>query len=129
SEAGERQPRAKRIRAGLLVHFRRHAGGSTAVEFGLIAIPFVALMFAIAETGLLYFADQTLETAVANTARLVRTGQVQAQGLSATDFKQKICDQVAPLLSCADKLRVDVSTSTTFGTISLAPPLDANGNL
>jgi Flp pilus assembly protein TadG len=40
--------------------------GSAAVEFGLIAAPFIALLFAIMETAIVFFAGQTLETAVAD---------------------------------------------------------------
>ena len=39
----------------------------------------IGLMLGILETALLYFAGQTLETAVANSARLIRTGQAQTR--------------------------------------------------
>jgi Flp pilus assembly protein TadG len=109
--------------------FRRDEKGATAVEFGLIALPFIALLFAIIETALVFFAGQALETSVANSARLIRTGQAQQQGLSASDFKETICAQVMALFDCADKLLVDVQTFNSFGQIDLTPPLDANGNL
>ena len=41
------------------------------VEFGLVAVPFLGLTFAILETALVFFAGQTLETAVADSARLI----------------------------------------------------------
>jgi len=36
---------------------------AAAVEFALVAAPFLALIFAIVETALVFFADQTLEVA------------------------------------------------------------------
>jgi Flp pilus assembly protein TadG len=112
-----------------LGRFGRDEHGATAVEFGLVAIPFIALMFAIIETALIFFAGQTLETAVSNSARLVRTGQAQQQGLSAEAFKSKICDQVMALFDCTAKLQVDVSKFSSFGEVDLSKPVDANGDL
>src|SRR6202165_2459735 len=89
------------------MRLRRDERGATAVEFGLLALPFLALTFAILETALLYFASQTLETAVANSARLIRTGQAQQQGMSSTTFKQTICDQVGVMFDCTNGLKID----------------------
>lgn len=112
-----------------LVRFRRNQSGATVVEFALVALPFFALMFAIIETALLFFADQALDTAVSSAARLIRTGQAQEQGLSASDFKTLICNEVGALFNCSTGLKVDVQEYPNFDAISLTPPLDANGNL
>ena len=66
--------------------FVRANDGVTAVEFAIVATPFFALMFAIFETAFVFLGQQTLETAVANAARQVRTGQAQAQGFSSVQF-------------------------------------------
>ena len=121
---------ACRIAARLgLVRFRRDETGATAVEFGLVAVPFVALMFAILETALVFFAGQTLETAVSNAARLIRTGQAQQQGFDANKFKEQICMQVMALFNCDADLVFDVRTYQTFDSINLSKPVDDNGNL
>jgi Flp pilus assembly protein TadG len=109
--------------------FRRDEAGATAVEFGLIVIPFLALLFAILETALVFFAGQALETAVASSGRLIRTGQAQQQSLSAAAFKTDICSQVFSLFDCEASLKVDVETFTTFDSVDLSKPVDANGNL
>jgi Flp pilus assembly protein TadG len=111
------------------VRCRDDMRGVAAVEFGLLALPFIALIFAILETALLYFASQTLETAVYNSARLIRTGQAQQQGMSSATFKQTICDQVGVMFDCANGLWLDVETYPDFASISLTPPLDQTGNL
>ena len=41
----------------------RQQDGAAAVEFALVAAPFLALLFAILETALVFFSGQTLETA------------------------------------------------------------------
>jgi Flp pilus assembly protein TadG len=64
----------------------RRQDGSAAVAFSLIALPFLALMFAIIETALVFFAGQTLEAAVSSAGRLVMTGQAQNAGYTASDF-------------------------------------------
>ncbi len=112
-----------------LARFARNERGVTAVEFGLVATPFVALIFAILETALVFFGQQTLETATANAARLIRTGQAQQQGFTATQFRQTICDQVLDLFNCNSGLEMDVRTYKTFDEINLAKPVDDTGHL
>ena len=40
--------------------FARHQDGTAAVEFALVAVPFLALLFAILETALVFFTGQTM---------------------------------------------------------------------
>lgn len=103
--------------------------GATAVEFGLVALPFLALLLAILQMALVFFAGQTIETAVSRAARLVRTGQVQEQKLSAEQFKAEVCRVMASLFGCGSRLMVDVRTFQTFDSIDLGNPVDADGNL
>jgi len=62
--------------------FAQREEGSAAVEFALVVVPFLALMFAIIQTALVFFAQQTLESVAANAARQILTGQAQAQNYS-----------------------------------------------
>ncbi|HEY1312044.1 MAG TPA: TadE/TadG family type IV pilus assembly protein, partial [Pseudolabrys sp.] len=57
----------------LVRRFARRQDGSAAIEFAFIAAPFIALTFAILETALVFFAGQTLETAVSEAGRLIMT--------------------------------------------------------
>jgi Flp pilus assembly protein TadG len=107
----------------------RHQEGATAVEFGLVAAPFLAMTFAIMETALVFFAGQTLETAAADSARLIMTGQAQTQGYDQGKFKDAVCARVHGLFDCAGGLSVDVKTYTSFASIDTTSPIDANGNL
>jgi Flp pilus assembly protein TadG len=93
-----------------------------------VAAPFLALMFAIMETALVFFAGQTLETAVADSARMILTGQAQALGWDQVAFKTDVCKR-APLFDCAG-IQVDVKAySSDFSSVNVGSPVDANGNL
>ena len=106
----------------------RKQDGAAAVEFGLVAAPFLALVFAIMETAVVFFAGQAMETAVADSSRLIMTGQAQTQGFSNTQFKNAVCAKIFGLFDCQNGVSVDVQTFTTFANVTMNSPLDANGN-
>jgi Flp pilus assembly protein TadG len=110
---------------------RRFAGaddGSAAIEFGIVAVPFLGLTFAIIETALVFFSGQTLEAAAAASARLIMTGQAQQAGYTATTFKQAVCNQIFGLFDCANGVYVDVKSYADFASVNTTPPV-TNGNL
>ena len=106
----------------------RKQDGSAAVEFGMVAAPFLLLVFAIMETAIVFFAGQTLETAVADSSRLIMTGQAQTQGFNQSAFKDAVCAKIYGLFDCANGVHIDVKKYTAFSGVDLTPPLDANGN-
>jgi Flp pilus assembly protein TadG len=110
----------------LLRRFVRHNRASTTVEFGLVAAPFVALVFAIIQTATVFFAGQALETAAATASRLIMTGQAQTQGWSAAQFKTQVCNVITGLFSCQSGVYVDVETYASFASASLSMPI-SNG--
>ena len=65
-----------------LRRFRRNRRGSAAVEFALVAPVFFALLFAIIETAIVFFAGQVLETVTQDSARKIMTGQAQTANYS-----------------------------------------------
>lgn len=105
--------------------------GFTAVEFALVIIPFLAILFAIIEVALVYFATFSLENATEQAARLIRTGQAQGGTFSAADFKQEVCDRIPIFLNCDSNLFVDVRSFATFAAAAAgAPePVDGDGNM
>jgi Flp pilus assembly protein TadG len=121
--------RAGRIARTLARKFVRRDDGAAMVEFGLIVIPFLALLFAIIETALVFFAGQVLETAVADSARLIMTGQAQALNLNAATFKSKVCERVFGLFDCQGGLKIDVRTYQSFPNGPIAKPIDPNTGL
>ncbi|WP_298955306.1 TadE/TadG family type IV pilus assembly protein [uncultured Methylobacterium sp.] len=110
--------------------FRRDEGGVAAVEFALISIPFLALVGAILETALGFFASQNLEIAVSNTARQIYTGQFQgglAAGTSAEQalakFKILLCKDRVTVFPCSD-VKVDVLALPDNRGIAITGPID-----
>jgi Flp pilus assembly protein TadG len=84
----------------------RDARGVTAVEFSLIALPFLALLFAILETALVYIAGGMLQTAVAEAGRGIMTGEFRSS--DEAKFKQAVCDRLTVMFNCEGKLAIDV---------------------
>jgi len=109
-----------------LRRFARRQDGATAVEFSFVALPFLALTFAIIESALVFYAGQTLEAAVADSARLIMTGQAQSASYTADQFKTQVCNRIAGLFDCAGGVYVDVKSYSTFGAISGAQPVTNN---
>jgi len=124
---------AKAARARKLLAIRamrrlvRKQDGAAAVEFGMVAAPFLLLVFAIMETAIVFFAGQTLETAVSDSSRLIMTGQAQSQGFSQSAFKTAVCQKIYGLFDCANGVYIDVKTYTSFNNVDTSPPI-VNGN-
>jgi Flp pilus assembly protein TadG len=110
-----------------LRRFRRNRRGSAAVEFALVAPVFIALLFAIFETTLVFFAGQVLENGVQDSGRLFFTNQANCSGMSQTDFKQSICDRVSALMSCSG-VDIDVRSYAAGTAITIADPINGSGN-
>jgi Flp pilus assembly protein TadG len=108
--------------------FARHEDGSAAIEFGMVALPFLALMFAIIETAMVFWAGQVLETASANSARTVMTGQAQTKKWDEAKFKEEVCKNIMGLFDCG-KIKVDVKTYTGFSDVDSSKPIDKDGKL
>jgi Flp pilus assembly protein TadG len=96
--------------------------GSAAVEFALVAVPFFGLLFLILNTALVFFIQQTLQTATTQAARLVMTGQAQKQNLSAAQFQQAVCTNATALLDCAG-IYVNVQTFSSFSSVKMLNPV------
>ena len=106
----------------------RQQDGAAAIEFGLVALPFIALVFAILETAIVFFAGQTLEAAANDSARLILTGQAQTQGLTQSTFKTQVCSRIVALFDCSGGMSVDVKTYTNFASVNNNNPV-VNGQL
>src|SRR6478609_1832366 len=105
--------------ANCLRRFRKDKKGAAAIEFAFVAIPFFALMFAIVETAMAFFFNQILETAVADSSRLILTGQVQSQKMNGPQFKTQICSRLPSLFECESKVAVDVRVADNFSDADL----------
>ena len=112
----------------LLSRFRGNRGGSTVVEFALVAPMFFALLFAIIETALMFFASQVLETVTQDSARMIMTGQAQNASYTQAQFKSLVCTKVVALFDCLNGITIDVQSYTQFSNVNVANPIDASKN-
>jgi Flp pilus assembly protein TadG len=111
-----------------LALFRRFLGtgsGATAVEFALVAPPFIALLYAILQTTLIFFAQQVLQTATIQAARLIMTGQAQSGNYTASQFQQAVCANATSLFNCGG-IYVNVQTFSSFSSVTMLNPV-SNG--
>ena len=138
-------PAAPSIPSGnLLRRFRRNRSASAAVEFALVAPVFFALLFAIIETAIMFFASQVLETITQDSARVLMTGQAQTGQVGTcadpvtgapapctqATFKNYVCSQIPALFSCngANGIFVDVESYPPFTNVVINNQIDASGN-
>lgn len=117
----QRRPSKSALRALL-----RDSKGATAVEFAFVAAPFFGLVYAIFETGLVFFSQQALQTATNQAARLIMTGQAQAQNMTAAQFQQQVCANASSMFNCAN-MYVNIQTFSSFSSVSQLNPVQ-NGS-
>jgi Flp pilus assembly protein TadG len=113
-----------------LRRFRRNRRGSAAVEFALVAPVFFALLFAIIETAIIFFASQVLETVTQDSARQIMTGQAQTQPYTTPDdFKTNVvCPLISILFDCQNGISVDVRSYPAFASVNVTDPIDSSKN-
>lgn len=104
--------------------FLADRSGTTAVEFAMIAVPFLGLIGAIFETGTVYFRTAQLQMATETASRAVLTHSTAA-GLTYKQFvDQNICTwksqgvvkpgTLSTMFDC-DKIMVDVRSPASWG--------------
>ena len=108
----------------LFRRFRRNRQGSAMVEFALVAPVFIALLFAIIEVALVFYASQVLETVTQDTARQIFTGQAQGANMTAAQFKSSLCGRVVALFDCQAGISIDVQSYSSFSALNISDPID-----
>ncbi len=98
--------------------------GVAVIEFGLVALPFLALLGATAQIAFTIWAQQNLDYAMQRTTRSLFTGQFQAANVGTTDsatllslLKQDMCGSGAAsrVFQCSG-VKIDVTIGTNFAT-------------
>jgi Flp pilus assembly protein TadG len=119
---------AGKRRRRLLGAFIKDSKGATAVEFALIATPFLALIAGLIQTFLVFFVQSVLENAVRASARQIMTGQVQTAdaslGLTAGQaaFQQTVCNNAKVVFTCTG-LMVDVQVANNWSSANTGMPV------
>jgi Flp pilus assembly pilin Flp len=108
----------------LLFRFRRDGQGATAVEFGLVAVPFFAVIFAIIQTALVLYTEEVLQTAVDKASRKILVGTANSANTNRPAFKKLVCDQIPALIDCDADVWIDVRPIYVFSDpAKLTPPV------
>jgi Flp pilus assembly protein TadG len=83
-------------------------------------------LFAILETGIMFFAGQVLQTVAQDSARQILTGHAQTAGYTPPQFASYVCSKVPALFTCSD-ISVDVTSYSSFAAVSIVNPIDSTG--
>jgi Flp pilus assembly protein TadG len=101
--------------------------GSAAVEFAMVSIPFLTMLFSLIELGIVFMISMTLDDATMTAARQIRTGQTQTAGGAAdtqSGFQAAICGNMTWIAAtCASNLSVDVETFPSFAAATPTNPV------
>lgn len=111
----------------------RGDNGAAAVEFALVAAPFLALLVAIFQTGIVFLASRVLDEVVAQSSRYIMTGQAQTGSPPMTQaaFATYVCGQTFALFTCSNFM-INVQSYTDFASANTCTPtltFDSNGNV
>ena len=114
----------------------------TAVEFAIVSPIFFFLLFVIAQTALVFIAEQVMDNAVFETARMIRTGQAQTgtwntdpdatpAAMTAAEFEAAVCARMSVFVDCAgSSFYLQVKSFSTYNDMVVATresPTDEEG--
>jgi hypothetical protein len=100
-----------------LKRFRKNQDGGAAVEFALVAMPFIGMMIAILELGIFFFASRYFEDGVFNASRSVMTQRLGSANVCSA-FRNEMANNFPTWL---DPSRIVLSVSTGAGFAGGAP--------
>lgn len=103
----------------------RDATGATAVEFAIVATPFLMFVLALIGCALYFFILNSVEKGMDQSSRLIRTGQATKTKMTVDQFKQKICAGAGQWVRC-DQLQVFVSHYSDWASVQTQPCVDEN---
>lgn len=126
-EVQVKQEKQPLLRRAILKRFVKDRRGSTAVEFTLLALPFIALVFAIIESSVTFAAHQVTANAVEDLARDLRTNTLTQANATPATVRDYICNKIDILVpaGCPD-LFIDLKTYAKFGDVPLTIPMSGD---
>jgi Flp pilus assembly protein TadG len=105
----------------------KDSSGATAIEFALLAGPFLLIVLGLIEIGVQYFASTSFESAVQRSARLIRTGQAQAQAMDLSSLRKTVCDDIYNLFDCMNNTAFQVSILSSMTSVPADSAVDKDG--
>jgi len=119
--------------AALGRRFGRDRRGATALEFGLVGIPFFSLILVMFEVSMLFLEGQALDTTLDAAARQLLTGTAQSSSGSnaitnmATFKTYAFCPLLPAIITCS-QVQLNVAVISSWSGSNLGPPI-SNGTL
>jgi Flp pilus assembly protein TadG len=95
--------------------------GAAAVEFALVAAPFLAMFVAILQTALVFFASRILDETVEQASRHILTGQAQTAGMTQSQFANYVCQNTYALFNC-NNFMINVQKYSSFASANTSTP-------
>lgn len=111
---------------GLMRLIRRFSGdksGVTAIEFGILGLPFFAMIAVIMETSVVFLSSNIFESALHDSVRLIRTGQALSANYDVESFRATMCDRTFGLFDCGAIL-INVREVPNFASANIINPID-----
>lgn len=108
--------------------FAKDEGGVAAIEFAILALPFMMTIFAVVETSVSFTAQQVMSNATDRIARDLRTGQLDPTTLNAAQFRNLVCGELDVMMpsGCPD-LYVDVQEYPSYAAVPKDVPYSSAG--
>jgi Flp pilus assembly protein TadG len=105
--------------------------GAAAVEFALVAAPFLALLVALLQTALVFFAGRVLDETTEEASRYILTGQAQTANMTQSGFATWVCGKTFALFNCKNFM-INVQNYASFAAANTGTPsltFDSKGNV
>lgn len=126
-------PDRKRSRRPLFRRgFIKNRDGATLIEFALLSLPFLLLVFAILESCISYASEEYMQNVTDEIARDFRVGKLRAGTVTQAQLRTRICDrmQIFVATGCPG-LTFDLQNFSTFSDASTKAKwsIDGSGNI
>lgn len=95
--------------------------GATIVEFALVVAPFLALLIALFQTVLVFFASRVLDETTIQASRYIFTGQAQQSNMTQAQFANYVCKNTFALFVCGNFM-INVQSYNSFSAASTTTP-------
>jgi Flp pilus assembly protein TadG len=86
------------------------------IEFAIVGPVFLMLLLAIFELGYMVYVQSILDSSARSAARLIRTGQVQANANPQQYFQSQLCNTMTIIGVSCSSLLFNVGTYSTWST-------------
>ncbi len=100
-----------------LARLRKNQDGTTAIEFAIVAIPFLMFVCGLMGVASYFFITTSLEKGMDRESRLIRTGQAALSNLTVNEFKAGLCKEAGSWVKC-NKVQVFVQKFADWASVA-----------